>query len=64
MLNDEGLRRSVAQDPRRLLALADNDAAAAVVRTLLRRVPDFSAFQPPETVNLGAGSIVQLMIAP
>jgi acyl transferase domain-containing protein len=65
MLNDEGLRRSVAQDPRRLLALADNEPAAAVaVRTLLRRVPDFTAFQPPETVNLGAGSIVQLMIAP
>lgn len=65
MLTDAGLRRSIVEDPSRLAALADGNVAAAVaLRTLLRRVPNFSAFQPPETLTFAAGSIVQLMIAP
>ena len=63
MLRDDAVRRRVTDDPDLLEALAGNDViASAALRVLLRVAPDFRTFQPLDTVRLGAGDVVQLMI--
>jgi hypothetical protein len=64
MLRDDSVRRRVTENPELLPAIAgENRTALAALRTLLRLAPDFTPFQPPDTVNLGNGEVLQLMIA-
>lgn|GEM_PF-6343494 len=64
MLRDGTVRRRVIEDPDCLRSLAiGNPAAIAALRALLRLVPDFTAFQPVDTVYPAHPGVVQLMIA-
>lgn len=68
MLRDDAVRRRVTENPELLPAIAgENRAAVAALRALLRLAPDFTPFQPPDTVNLNVNlvrdEILQLMIA-
>ena len=64
LLRDGPLRQRVREDPELLLALAGQDrVACAALRALLRCVPDFTVFQPLETVTAAPGAVLQLMIA-